>query len=78
MGTVCSLEMIQNMYVCKLMSGKITKCTREKNGLYGGNVEIIAISVIHKVSVNVYFASEGQTTRTATVIVAQVPNEINF
>jgi hypothetical protein len=61
--------MIQNMYGCTLISGEITKCTREE---YGENVEIISISVIYEVSANVYFASEGQITQPPPVIVGQV------
>jgi hypothetical protein len=43
-----------------------------KNGIYGGNVEIIAISGIYKVFVSVYFASEGQITEPPTVMVQSV------
>jgi hypothetical protein len=39
-----------------------SKCTWEENGMYGGGVEITAIIAIYKVSVSVYFPSEGQIT----------------
>jgi hypothetical protein len=38
------------------------------NGVYGGNVEIIAVTGLYKVFVSVYFASEGQITEPPTFI----------
>jgi hypothetical protein len=49
-----------------------------RNGVYGGNVEIIAISEICKVSVTVCFVSYGQISQKLTVIVGQVVNERNL
>jgi hypothetical protein len=49
-----------------------------RNGLFGGNVEVIAISVIYKVPVNVYIASGGQITQPLPVIAGQVLKEMHF
>jgi hypothetical protein len=57
----------------KLQNGVL----REKNGMYGGNVEIIAISEIHKFFISVYFISEDQTTQLLTVTFDQVLTQRN-
>jgi hypothetical protein len=54
---------------------KITKYTWEGNEVYGGNVEIIAITEICTVSVSVYFVYEGEITQPPTVTVGQVAIE---
>jgi hypothetical protein len=38
---------------CVLIQGEIVKCICEKNGVYGGNVKIIVITDIIKVSASV-------------------------
>jgi hypothetical protein len=48
-----------------------------KNGVYGGNVEIIATSDIFKVSASIYFVSQGKISQPFTVIVGQVVTERN-
>jgi hypothetical protein len=47
------------------------------NGLYGGNVEIIAIIGICSLSVSVYFVTEGQTIQPLTVTIDRVVAERN-
>jgi hypothetical protein len=43
-------------------------CVRN-NGEYCGNAEIVAVCEIRKVSVGIYFVSEGQVTQPPTVVV---------
>jgi hypothetical protein len=48
-----------------------------KYGVYGGNVEITAISEIYKMSVNIYFVYARQITQPSTVAVCQFVTERN-
>jgi hypothetical protein len=41
-------------------------------GLYGADIEIICISEIYQLSLNVYFVSGGQITQPPTVILGEV------
>jgi hypothetical protein len=45
--------------------------------VYGGNVDITAISEIYKMSVNIYFVSERQITQPSTVAICQLVIERN-
>jgi hypothetical protein len=48
-----------------------------ENGLYGGNVEIIAIIEIYKLSIGVYFVTESQIIKPLTVTFNSVVAERN-
>jgi hypothetical protein len=54
------------MFDC-VIRGKIRKCAR-KNGIYGVNVEITAISDIFKESGNVYLVPVDKITQPPTII----------
>jgi hypothetical protein len=41
----------------------------EKNGMYGGNVEMIAITEIHRLFISVYFISEDQTNQLLLLLI---------
>jgi hypothetical protein len=47
------------------------------NGACGGNVDKAAITGSYKVSVSVYFASEGQITPPQTIIISQAVTDRN-
>jgi uncharacterized protein (UPF0248 family) len=49
----------------------------EENGVYVVNVEIVSISEIYKVSVIVYFVTEGQITQPPAVRVCQIVSKRN-
>jgi hypothetical protein len=67
-----AFESIQNNMQCVLIQGKIAECTWEENGVQGGNIKVIGINEIYKVSVSVYFVSEMQITQSLNVVVGQV------
>jgi hypothetical protein len=66
------------MQSCIIIHRKITECTWEGNGLYDDNVKATVISKYYKVSISVYFASEGQMTQPLAVTVGQIVTERNL
>jgi hypothetical protein len=53
------LRSLRTMWGCVLIQGNTEKYTWEGNGVHGGNVNIIAVTVLCKVSVTVYLVFQG-------------------
>jgi hypothetical protein len=68
-GIVLLMLKFRQFVTCKIIQNKVQLHTDAgedyieymgRNGVYGDNVEVIAISEVFKVGVIVYFVSEGQ------------------
>jgi hypothetical protein len=51
------------------------QCAAENNGVYGGNVQVTAISENYNLLISAYFVPGGQITETPTFVFGHVKSE---